>query len=137
MTVTRSNLTLASISAAEIAQLVKGELIGDGGSSVSGFSGIKEANKNELTFLSNPKYEPLLADTQAGVILVPRQISCPGNTLIRVDHPSLSFTQMVDYFLKDAPDYKPHGIHPTAVIAPSAKLASGVCIGAHVVIEEG
>jgi UDP-3-O-[3-hydroxymyristoyl] glucosamine N-acyltransferase len=137
MTVTRSNLTPAPISAAEIAKLVKGELVGDGGSSINGFSGIKEANKSELTFLSNPKYEPLLQDTQAGVILVPRQISCPGKTLIRVDNPSLCFTQMVTYLLKDAPDYKPKGIHPTAVIAPGAKISRGVAVGAHTVIEDG
>jgi UDP-3-O-[3-hydroxymyristoyl] glucosamine N-acyltransferase len=137
MPATRSNLTPAPISAADIARLVKGELIGDGGLSVSGFSGIKEANKNELTFLSNPKYEPLLALTRAGVILVPRQISCPGKTLIRVDNPSLSFTQVVDYLLKDAPDYKPRGIHPTAVISSGAKVSRTAAIGAHTVIEDG
>ena len=130
MTVPRSNLTAPSISAADIAQLVQGELIGDGGLLVSGFSGIKEAKKNELTFLSNPKYEPLLLDTQAGVILVPRQMACPGKTLIRVDDPSLSFTRMVNHLLKGAPDYKPRGIHPTAVIAPGAKIARDAAVGA-------
>ncbi len=130
-------MTSTRISAADIAQLVKGELIGDGGLLISGFSGIKEAKHHELTFLNNPKYERLLHDTQAGVILVPRQIACPGKTLIRVDNPSLSFTQVVNHLLKDAPDYKPHGIHPTAVIAPGAKLARGVAVGAHTVIEDG
>jgi len=122
---------------ADIAQLVKGELVGDGELLVSGFSGIKEAKKNELTFLSNPKYEPLLNVTQAGVTLVPRQIHCPGKTLIRVDNPSLSFTMVVNHFLKDAPEYKPKGIHPTAVIAKTAKLAPDVVVGAHTVIEDG
>ncbi len=125
------------ISAADIARLVKGELIGEGQVLISGFSGIKEAKKNELTFLGNPKYEPLLLDTQAGVTLVPRQITCPGKTLIRVDNPSLSFTQVVNYLLKDAPDYKPRGIHPTAVIATGAKLGPNVAVGAHTVIEDG
>jgi UDP-3-O-[3-hydroxymyristoyl] glucosamine N-acyltransferase len=137
MTVPRSNLTATSISAADIAQLVQGELVGEGGLLVSGFSGIKEAKKNELTFLSNPKYEPLLLDTQAGVILVPRQTACPGKTLIRVDNPSLSFTQVVNHLLKGAPDYKPRGIHPTAVIAPGAKIARDVAVGAYTVIEDG
>ena len=137
MTATRSNLSVTLISAADIARLVKGELIGDGKLLVSGFSGIKEAKKNELTFLSNPKYDSLLFDTQAGVILVPRQITCPGKTLIRVDNPSLSFTEVVNHLLKGAPDYKPRGIHPTAVIAPQAKLAPGVAVGAHTIIEEG
>src|SRR5208283_2032906 len=130
MTVTRSNLTATPISAADIAQLVKGELIGESGLLVSGFSGIKEAKKDDLTFLSNPKYEPLLLDTQAGVILVPRQISCPGKTIIRVDNSSLSFTQVLNHLLKDAPEYKPRGIHPTAVIAPGAKLSREVAVGA-------
>ena len=125
------------MSVADIAQLVKGELIGDGAILVSGFSGIKEAKKNELTFLSNPKYEPLLLDTQAGVILVPRQINCPGKTIIRVDNPSLSFTEVVNHLLKGAPDYKPHGIHPTAVISKGAKLAPGVAVSAHTIIEDG
>jgi len=137
MTVTGSNLTSNQISVADIARLVKGELIGDGGLLVSGFSGIREAQKNELTFLSNPKYEPMLRDTQAGVTLVPRQITCPGKTLIRVDNPSLSFTQVVNHLLKDVPDYRPRGIHPTAVIAKGAKLASNVAVGAHTVIEDG
>jgi UDP-3-O-[3-hydroxymyristoyl] glucosamine N-acyltransferase len=125
------------MSVTDIARLVKGELIGDGGLLVSGFSGIKEAKKNELTFLSNPKYDPLLHDTQAGVILVPRQMACPGKTLIRVDNPSLSFTLVVNHFLKGGPDYKPRGIHPTAVIAPGAKLAPGVAVGPHTIIEDG
>ena len=124
-----------SMTVADIAQLVNGEIIGDGNVSVSGFSGIKEAKKSDLTFLSNPKYEPLLFDTQASVILVPRQIACPGKTVIRVDNPSLSFTQVVNYFLKDAPDYKPQGVHPTAVISPQAKIAPDVVLGPYTVIE--
>jgi len=132
-----NNSSLMQMSVSDIARLVKGELAGDAAVVISGFSGIKEAKKNELTFLSNPKYEPLLLDTQAGVVLVPRQINCPGKTLIRVDNPSLSFAQVVNHFLKDAPDYKPSGIHPTSVIAATAKLGSKVAIGAHAVIEEG
>ena len=85
--------------------------------------------------MGNPKYEPLLLDTQAGVILVPRQIACPGKTVIRVDNPSLSFSKVVNYLLKDAPDYKPRGIHPTAVISPQAKLARDVAVGPYTVIE--
>ena len=131
------------LTVADIARLVNGEVVGDGLRSVSGFSGIKEAKKDDLTFLGNPKYESLLLDTQAGVILVPRQIACPGKTLIRVDNPSLSFSKVVNHLLKDAPDYKPHGIHPTAVISPKAKLAGDVAVGpyttieANAVIEEG
>ena len=104
---------------------------------VTGFSGIKEAGAGDLTFLSNPKYEPLLQDTRAGAILVPRQVSCPGKTLIRVDNPSLSFSEVIHHFLKSAPDLRPAGVHPTAVISPQAQVAAGVCVGPHTVIEAG
>jgi UDP-3-O-[3-hydroxymyristoyl] glucosamine N-acyltransferase len=44
---------------------------------------------------------------------------------------------VVSYLLKDAPDHRPRGIHPTAVIAPGAKISRGVAVGAHTVIEDG
>ncbi len=137
MTVTRSDWSLRPVSAAEIARMVQGELVGDAAALIRGFSGIKEAKAQELTFLGNPKYEPLLKETQAGVVLVPRQTACKGKTLIRVDNPSLSFTQVVNHFLKDAPDDRPRGIHPTAVIAPGVKLAPDAAVGAYTIIEDG
>src|SRR5208283_4837557 len=130
-----SDLSVVRIRVADIAKLVNGEVIGDGNLAVSGFSGIKEAKKDDLTFLSNPKYEPLLLDTQAAAILVPRQMACPGKTVIRVDNPSLSFSKVVNHLLKDAPDYKPRGIHPTAVVSPQAQLARDVALGPYTVIE--
>lgn len=136
MTATQSShSSVMRITVADIAKLVGGEVVGDAGRLVSGFSGIKEAKKDDLTFLANPKYEPLLLDTQAGVILVPRQISCPGKTVIRVDNPSLSFSKVVNYLLKGAPDYKPRGIHPTAIVATGAQLARDVAVGPYTVIE--
>jgi UDP-3-O-[3-hydroxymyristoyl] glucosamine N-acyltransferase len=137
MTVTRNNLPPMQILAADIARLVSGELVGEGAIIVTGFSGIKEAGKEDLTFLSNPKYEPMLLDTRAGAILVPRHASCPGKTLIRVDNPSLSFVHVVKHFLRNAPDYRPRGIHPTAVISPDASIGPDVAVGAHTVIEDG
>jgi UDP-3-O-[3-hydroxymyristoyl] glucosamine N-acyltransferase len=134
MTATRSNSSL-KITVADIAKLVNGEVVGEGDRCLSGFSGIKEAKKDDLTFLANPKYEPLLLETHAGAVLVPRQISCPGKTVIKVDNPSLSFSIVVNYFLKDAPDFKPRGIHPTAIVSPQARLAADVAIGPYTVIE--
>jgi UDP-3-O-[3-hydroxymyristoyl] glucosamine N-acyltransferase len=79
----------------------------------------------------------VLLNTLAAVVLVPRQTSFFGKTLIRVDNPSLSFTQVVNHFLKDAPDYNPSGVHPTAVVAAGAKLAPGVAVGPYTIIENG
>ncbi len=125
------------ITVTDIANLVSGEVVGDGNVFISGFSGIKEAKEGEFTFLANPKYEPLLKETKASVILVPRQIACPGKTVIRVDNPSLAFTQAVDFLLKDSVRYQPQGIHPTAIVGQGAVIGHGVALGPYVVIEPG
>ena len=58
----------------EIAQLIDGEVIGDDSLIITGFSGIKEAQKGDLTFLANSKYFALAQDTKASAIITPREI---------------------------------------------------------------
>ncbi len=121
----------------DIAKLVSGDAVGDGNAFISGFAGIKEAQEGDLTFLVNPKNEALLTQTKSLVVIVPRQMSCPGKTVIRVDNPSYAFTQVVKFLLKDAPDYKPQGLHPTAIISDQARLGKNVGLGPYVVVEPG
>ncbi len=125
------------IAVTDIAKLVHGEIVGDGNVFVSGFSGIQEAKEGDLTFLVNPKYEPLLTSSKATVIIIPRSMSCPGKTVIRVDNPSVAFTQAINLMLKDTPKYHPSGIHASAVISPQAKLGRNVSVGPLAVIEAG
>ena len=122
---------------ADIAKLVQGEVIGDGRLLLRGFSGIKEAQDGDLTFLASLKYEPLLKDTQASAVIVPKGITYPGKILITVENPSLAFTLVVREFLKEVPSVHPKGIHPTAVIAPNATLGKGVAVGPYTIIEAG
>ena len=68
--------------------------------------------------------------------MFPGRFFVRGKLSISYDDPSAS-TQVVNHLLKDAPDYKPQGIHPTAVISPGAELAANVAVGAHAVIEDG
>ncbi|MFH1756214.1 MAG: LpxD N-terminal domain-containing protein, partial [Candidatus Latescibacterota bacterium] len=55
----------------ELADMVGGEMHGDGEVDIQGVAGIKEAGIGDLTFLSNPKYEPYLASTHASAIISP------------------------------------------------------------------
>ena len=123
------------ITIADIAQLIKGELVGSGQMKITGCAGLKEATESDLSFLANPKYEPLAKESKAGAILLPRQMALAGKTVIRVDHPSLAFSKVIDHFLKDTPPLMTAGIHPTAVIAKDAKIGKHVAIGPYVVIE--
>ena len=121
----------------EIATLSGGELLGDGAIEITGAASLAEATTNEISFFANPKYTVQLRKTQASAVFVPLDFS--ETTLaaqVRVANPSKAFEQVV---LKLAPKpiaFTP-GIHPTAIVDPSTKLAARVSIQAHAVIEPG
>jgi len=119
----------------EIAKLSGGELSGDGNRVISGAASLDEAVDGEIAFYNNPKYMPRLKATRASAVFVPPDFSEKISTAqIRVADPSKAFEQVV---LKLAP--KPivfaSGIHPTAVVDPTAKLGARVSIQPHAVIE--
>jgi UDP-3-O-[3-hydroxymyristoyl] glucosamine N-acyltransferase len=121
----------------EIARFVNGEVVGDGSVIIRGFAGIREASEGEITFLANPKYAPLLEKTAASAIIASRSQQVTGKPLIRVDNPSLAFTQAISLFAPEQEAAHPQGIHPAAVIAKTAKLGRDVAVGAYAVLEGG
>ena len=118
----------------EIVKLIGGTIEGDESLVITGISGIKEAQKGDITFLANSKYEPLLSKTQASAVIVPCDVVCPDKALIKNENPSLSFAKLASAFLK-VTEYRLCGVHPTAVIADDVQLGKDVAIGPHVVIE--
>ena len=126
------------VTVAEITQLVRGELVGDGQVQVTGCSGIQEAKNGDITFLADPKYLSQAEKTEASAIIIPKQMPAsqvPGKTVIRADNPSFAFTQVLNHFLKGQPQQHPKGIHATAVIAAGAKVAKTASVGAYTVVE--
>jgi UDP-3-O-[3-hydroxymyristoyl] glucosamine N-acyltransferase len=67
-------------------------------------------------------------------VIVGQDIPSTGHPLLRSDNPYLAFARAIELF---APQIKPPaGIHPTAVISPSAKIGRNPSIAAYVVIED-
>ncbi len=126
-----------SHSVADIARWVGGEIIGDGKVLITGCAGIKEAQKGDITFLADLKYASSAGITQASAIIVPRQVALPGKTFIRVDNPSLAFTEVMRRLLPDPSRHFPKGIHPTALVAKDALLGKRVVLGPYTVVESG
>ncbi|MBF0490887.1 MAG: UDP-3-O-(3-hydroxymyristoyl)glucosamine N-acyltransferase [Candidatus Omnitrophica bacterium] len=119
----------------DIARLIDGDVVGDGQVEITGCAGLKEAKEGDLSFLANARYEPLAKESKASVIIVPRQMSLPGKLVIRVEHPSFAFSQVINHLLKDNPPLINPGVHPTAIIAKDAILGKDVAIGPYVVVE--
>jgi UDP-3-O-[3-hydroxymyristoyl] glucosamine N-acyltransferase len=102
---------------------------------VTGVAGIEDAGPQQITFISNPKYAAQAKSTRAAAILVTPDFPAEGRPLLRHANPYLAFARALELFYQP-PKYEP-GIHPTAIIDPSARIGSGAHISPYVVIGEG
>jgi len=119
----------------EVAERLGCRLEGPPDLEITGVAGIDEASASELTFLANPKYLRKLPSSRAAAVIVAADDPVGGRPALRADNPYLTFARALELFF---PSYRPPaGIHPTAVIAPDAKLGRNASIGPYVVVEEG
>ncbi len=117
-----------------IAEIIGCALEGPADLEITGLAGMEDANEEQLTFLSNPKYIPKLKHSAAGAIIVSRDTRVPDRPVLRADDPYLAFARALEIFHAEV---RPSaGVHPTAVIALSAKIGPNASIGSYVVIEE-
>ncbi len=124
-------------SAQQIASFVQGEIVGDANVTVNTFAKIEEGKPGSITFLSNPKYEHFIYDTDASIVLVNRDF-IPEKpikaTLIKVDNAYETLAKLMTLYEQSKTQNK--GIASTAIIAKSAKIGKDVYIGAYVVIDD-
>jgi UDP-3-O-[3-hydroxymyristoyl] glucosamine N-acyltransferase len=115
----------------------------DGGENmeVHGVAGIEHAKAGEITFLANPKYARELATTLASAVFVEesaailREVGLPPLAALRSKNPYFDFARAIELF--SPPTAFLPEIHPTAVIAKTAKIGEGAHIGPHCFIDEG
>jgi UDP-3-O-[3-hydroxymyristoyl] glucosamine N-acyltransferase len=119
----------------ELARVLGATCIGDPEQEITGVEGIEKAGPGQLTFVANPKYTPFARTTKAGAVLVTEDFEPIAAPTLRTANPYLAFARALNLF-HPAPQYAP-GVHPTAVVDPSASLGEAVHIGAYVVIEAG
>jgi UDP-3-O-[3-hydroxymyristoyl] glucosamine N-acyltransferase len=105
---------------------------------VSGVAAIELATPDQLSFIDGKRYGERLQTTQARVLILPKTPSLweQANTReiawVSTDQPRLLFAKAIGLFYQ--PQRPEPGIHPTAVIHPSAKLGKAVAIAAQVVV---
>lgn len=128
----------------DVADLLEGQIEGAHEGLLTSFAGIEEAVAGQLTFLSNPSYEPHLYTTRASAVLVASTQKLtsalrPGTALIRVEDPYASMAKLMQAFSAATKDETTdqNRIHPTAVIHPEAILGKGVTIEAFCFVGAG
>lgn len=126
---------------AELAQKLGCRLEGPPDLEISGVAGIEHAGPGQVTFMANRKYFPLLKTTRAAAVLleegvaVDRDTAQPPLAALRSANPYLAFAHAIELFYHP-PKYAP-GIHPTAIIAKTARIGENAHIGPYCCIDEG
>jgi UDP-3-O-[3-hydroxymyristoyl] glucosamine N-acyltransferase len=124
----------------ELVERLGGQLMGDESIEVFSIAPLGDATVSCITFLSDPRLRTKAAQTQAAALI----LSAADDLIIRstykgarivTDNPYAYFARVAQLFAaKQAISVKP-GIHSTAIVDSSARVALSACIGPHVVIE--
>ena len=62
------------MTASKIAQIVHGQLFGDPNDIITGVSNVNNATINDISFVSDAKYEKFIQTTKAKILLTTKQI---------------------------------------------------------------
>jgi len=117
----------------ELAQLTNARIEGPTDIEITGAAGLDEAGEGHVTFLANPRYTPRVNTTRASAIYLNEEAPTDRDiAILRVKDPYLAYTRALRIFHPE-PQLEPQ-IHPSAVIDPSARVATHVAIGACAVI---
>ena len=127
----------ATLTIRDLAELSGGELRGNASLTIIGAASLAEATPGEITFYGNPRYLAAFRKTRASAAFVPQDFEeqIVGGQ-IRVANPSKAFEQVVLKFAPQPIAFAP-GVHPSAVLDPTASLGENVFVGAGAVVEPG
>ncbi|MGB3288150.1 MAG: UDP-3-O-(3-hydroxymyristoyl)glucosamine N-acyltransferase [Burkholderiaceae bacterium] len=110
---------------------------------IRGLGSLLGAGPDEVSFLSNPKLQSQLTQSRAAAVIMTEaayqglEQGSYAFLPVLCSQPYLMYALLAQWFDRHRLAGLEAGIHPSAVIAPSARIADGVSIGPHCVIEEG
>ena len=122
----------SSHTAGELAGHTGGTLVGDPSRIVDSLETVDKAGPTALTFVGDEKWARGWSDSKAGTVVVNEGIELPSRaddfTEIRVRNADHAMIVILDLFQNDTMP-SPQGVHPTAVIDPSATISAEASIG--------
>ncbi|HVF58125.1 MAG TPA: UDP-3-O-(3-hydroxymyristoyl)glucosamine N-acyltransferase [Pyrinomonadaceae bacterium] len=104
---------------------------------IKGAAGLDEAEAGHVTFLANPRYTPRVQTTRATAVYLAEGVEAGRSDIavLRARDPYLAYTRALRLFHPE-PEFEPF-IHPSASIDPSARIGTGVFVGACTVVGAG
>ena len=116
--------------AAQIAGILEGEVVGNPNAEVFKLSKIEEGTEGSLTFLANPKYINYIYSTQATITIVNNTFEPEQEittTLIKVEDAYKSFSKLLEYY--NQVKLMKSGIEQPSVISEGVTYGSDLYLG--------
>lgn len=127
------------LSASQLANLIGGEVVGDGNVTVGTFAKIEEGHPGALSFLANPKYTHFIYTTESSVVLVKRDFEPEQPvkaTLIKVDDPYATIAHLLE-MVQEMTKVVKKGIEQPSFIAEGVEIPEDAYVGAFAYIGSG
>lgn len=129
---------------AELAELTQSKPVGAPDYRIKNVADLESADVEDVSFLAKPafgqasRYEKAMLNSKAGIIFVhPDTKLVEGRNYLVCEDPSRAFQLTLEIINGKSIQLTGFlGIHPTAVLHPTAKLGKDVVIGPHAVIDQ-
>lgn len=134
-------MTPASITAAQLAELLQARLIGDGSVALSGLDAADRAKPGQLTFVRQAKFGAAWKAGQASAVLVGADVPLdrvlenvdaldagPNRAVLVVPDVDVAMISILQQLMPAHP-VQPAGIHPAATVQPGATIHPTASIG--------
>lgn len=129
-----------SVRLGQFIEALGGTLEGNPDQLIARLAPLEAAGPQDLSFLSNPRYQQQLAASQAACVIVApamREPALQRGACIVADDPYVYFARATQWWKRQhAPAVQP-GVHPSAVVYPDAVVDASACIGPLCVVERG
>jgi UDP-3-O-[3-hydroxymyristoyl] glucosamine N-acyltransferase len=125
----------------EFSELVNGTIIGDPDIEITGASGVRNAGKGDITFVTSARFMKFLQGSEASCVIVKEPIEGLTLTQLQVPNPYYAFAKALEHFYPP-PALKP-GVSDAAAVSGKAVIGENVTIfpmayvAEHVVIGDG
>jgi UDP-3-O-[3-hydroxymyristoyl] glucosamine N-acyltransferase len=120
--------------AKSLAEAIGARLEGDGSVELRGVAAPERAGPHDLIYVERAKHADRGRASAAICVMAPENVLLPGKVVLRSPHPKVAFARAAALILGKARIAA--GIHPTAIVAPLARISQNAGIGPFAVIGE-
>jgi len=120
--------------AKSLGEAVGARLEGDGAVELRGVAAPERAGPHDLIYVEKVKHSDRAVASAALCVIAADDVALPGKTVLRSALPKVAFAKAAALILERTPIAI--GIHPTAVVAPQARVNASAGIGPFAVIGE-